>query len=111
MRESCAAALRKAVECFVSNLAVKQNVTLRRRDGAEDRIARIGELRLLDPLDIGTLQRIRRYGNPNAHNDPTGNAARGAIATNVHALRDLQARYLLVAPQLRLVTTDTPQAG
>jgi hypothetical protein len=111
MRESCAAALRKAVECFVRDLAAKHSVALRRRATADDRIARIGELGFLDPLDSGTLQRIRLFGNPNAHDDPTGNAARGAIVTNLRALRDLQARYLLVAPALRLVMTDAPEAG
>ena len=111
MRESCAAALRKAVECFVRDLAAKHSVALRRRATADDRIARIGELGFLDPLDSGTLQRIRLFGNPNAHDDPSGNAARGAIVTNLRALRDLQARYLLVAPALRLVMTDAPEAG
>lgn len=111
MRESCATALRKAVECFVRDIAAKEKVSVRRRASIDERIERIGELGLLDGLDFGTLQRIRRFGNPNAHDDPTGNAARGAIVTNLRALRDLQARYLSKAPQLRLLVADAPDAG
>lgn len=111
MRESCAAALRKAVECFVHDIATKQNVTIRRRASIDERIERIGEQGILDPLDFGTLQRIRRFGNPNAHDDPTGNAARGAIATNLRALRELQAQYLVTEPHLRLLVAEAPEAG
>lgn len=95
MREACSGALRKAVERFVHDVALAAGEDPPRRSQTiEQRIDWVRDRRLVEPLDSGTLHRLRRFGAPGAHDDPTANATTGAILANVAAMRELQGRYL-----------------
>jgi hypothetical protein len=107
MRESCAAALRKSVECFVHDVAIRKKATLPKRLKAEERIDWARQHNLIEAIDAGTLNRVRSFANPSAHDDQTGNSARGAILANLRAIKELQAKYLVEQPQLRLVASDS----
>jgi Domain of unknown function (DUF4145) len=95
LREACSGALRKAVERFVHDVAVSAGEEPPRRSQTiEQRIDGLRDHALIEPLDSGTLHRLRRFGSPGAHDDPSANATPGAILANVAAMRDLEARYL-----------------
>ena len=93
-RESCAGAVRKAVERFCSELGTRSGTSLRRGSSAEEMIDRLHHQKVIDGLDAGTLHRIRKFGNRGSHDDATVNPATSSILSNVSTLRDLQKTYL-----------------
>jgi hypothetical protein len=114
-RESCAGAVRKAVERFCSELASASGVHLKRGQSAEDMIDRLHQHKAIDDLEVGTLHRLRKFGNRGSHEDETVNPATSAILSNVGALRALQDKHLRTAsqPALRLLAggADAPPAS
>jgi hypothetical protein len=107
MRESCASAIRKAVERFTSDLATRHKVTLAKRLTIEDRVRRIHEAQLIDDIEVGTLHRLRRFGSRASHDDPVANISDSAIRSSARSMRELQSKYLLDrSPSLRLVTSS-----
>jgi energy-coupling factor transporter ATP-binding protein EcfA2 len=105
-RESCAGAVRKAVERFCRDLAGTAGVNVKKGISAEDIIDRLHQQRTIDDLEVGTLHRLRKFGNRGSHEDETVNPATSAILSNVAALRALQDKHLAtdVKPALRLVS-------
>jgi wobble nucleotide-excising tRNase len=95
-RESCAAAVRKAVERFCRDVASQSSVVLKKGLSVEQMIDRVHHHKLVDDLEVGTLHRLRRFGSRASHDDPSVNPATSAILSNVNALRGLQATYLAV---------------
>jgi len=93
-RESCAGAVRKAVERFCRDLGTTTGVPLKKTLKVEEMIERLHQQRKIDDLEVGTLHRLRKFGNRAAHEDETVNPATSAILSNVEALRDLQSRHL-----------------
>lgn len=105
-RESCAGAVRKAVERFSRELAAHKGVTLRKGLSVEKMIDHLRNQQKLDDLDAGTLHRLRKFGNRGSHDDETVNPASSAILSNVNALKDLRERYLVEAgskPDLEVI--------
>jgi energy-coupling factor transporter ATP-binding protein EcfA2/uncharacterized coiled-coil protein SlyX len=104
-RESCAAAVRKGVERFCRELALAAGVQLKKNMSAEDMIDRLFHHKAIDELEVGTLHRLRKFGNRASHEDDTVNPATSAILSNVNALRAVRDRYLVGThkPALRLV--------
>lgn len=94
LRESCAGAVRKAVERFCRELSVKSETQLKKGMSVEAAVDRLHRDKLIGDLDVGTLHRLRKFGNRASHEDETVNPATSAILSNVNALRTLQARYL-----------------
>jgi hypothetical protein len=101
-RESCAAAVRKAVERFCRELAAKTEVELKKGSSAEGMIDRLHQRKAVDDLEVGTLHRLRKFGNRASHEDETVNPATSAILSNVAALRDLQGKHLGAARKASL---------
>jgi hypothetical protein len=101
-RESCAAAVRKAVERFCRELAAKTEVELKKGSSAEGMIDRLHQRKAVDDLEVGTLHRLRKFGNRASHEDETVNPATSAILSNVAALRDLQGKHLGAARRASL---------
>ena len=114
-RESCAGAVRKAVERFCSELASTSGVHLKRGLSVEDMIDRLHQHNAIDDLEVGTLHRLRKFGNRGSHEDETVNPATSAILSNVGALRALQDKHLRAAskPALTLLAggADAPPAS
>jgi RecF/RecN/SMC N terminal domain len=90
-RESCAAAVRKAIERFCRELAAKTEVGVKKGSSAEGMIDRLHQRKAIDDLEVGTLHRLRKFGNRASHEDETVNPATSAILSNIAALRGLQA--------------------
>ncbi len=115
LRESCAAAIRKAVERFCRDIAANGGIQLKRRLGPEAMVDRVHAAGLIDDIEVGTLHRLRRFGSRGAHDDVSVNAAEPAIRSNVNALRGLQVKHLGTRrPELRLVSggkSDAARAG
>lgn len=104
-RESCAAAVRKAVERFCRDLGAATEVNLKKGLSVEDMIDRLHQHRKVDDLEVGTLHRLRKFGNRASHEDESVNPATSAILSNVDALRALRDRYLTPPkPSLRLLS-------
>jgi ATPase subunit of ABC transporter with duplicated ATPase domains len=104
LRESCAGAVRKAVERFARELAAKNGAHLKKKMSIEEMVDRLHQHKLVDDIEVGTLHRLRRFGSRGAHDDASVNAAEPAIRASVQTLRELEARYLAPAqPQLRLI--------
>lgn len=93
-RESSAAAVRKGVERFCREIAVKVNIPMKKRMSVEDMIDRLHQHKSIDEIEVGTLHRLRQFGNRASHEDETVNPATSAILSNVAALRALQTKYL-----------------
>jgi hypothetical protein len=93
-RESCAGAVRKAVERFCRELSAARNVVLKKGLSVEDMIDRLHQHKAIDDLEVGTLHRLRKFGNRGSHEDDTVNPATSAILSNVGALRSLQTTHL-----------------
>lgn len=104
-RESCAGAVRKAVERFCRDLGAVTDTPLKKGSSAEDMIDRLHQHRKIDDLEVGTLHRLRKFGNRASHDDETVNPATSAILSNVNALRELQKVHLgsVNVPVLKLV--------
>lgn len=113
LRESCAAAVRKAVERFCRDIAANHGIQLKRRLGPEEMVDRVHAAGLIDDIEVGTLHRLRRFGSRGAHDDVSANAAEPAIRSNVNALRELQLKYLSSArrPELRVVSGGKSDAA
>lgn len=113
-RESCAGVVRKAVERFCRELATTTGVHLKKGMKVEDMIDRLQQQKTIDALEVGTLHRLRKFGNRGSHDDETVNPATSAILTNVNALRSLQEKHLGIAhaPALKLLVggAETPPA-
>lgn len=103
LRESCAGAIRKAVERFSRDLSSRAGPSLQKGMKVETMVERLHERRLIDDLEVGTLHRLRRFGSRAAHEDPDVNASEAAIRTSVKALRELQGKYLAVAPKFEIL--------
>ena len=105
-RESCAGAVRKAVERFCRELAATSRTHLKKGLPVEEMIDRLHQAKSIDDLEVGTLHRIRKFGNRGSHEDDTVNPATSAILSNVNALRDLQRKHLGTGdrPALKLLT-------
>jgi hypothetical protein len=59
---------------------------------------------------MGTLHRLRKFGNRASHEDETVNPATSAILSNVHALRELQTEHLgAPKPRLRVISGGASQ--
>lgn len=113
-RESCAGAVRKAVERFCRELATHTGVALRKGLSVEKVIDHLRSQGKLEALDAGTLHRLRKFGNRGSHEDGTVNPASSAILSNAQALRDLQKRYLEVAgskPELEVIEGGGEEAS
>jgi energy-coupling factor transporter ATP-binding protein EcfA2 len=93
-RESCAGAVRKAVERFCRELSTVRSVVLKKGMSVEDMIDRLHHHKAIDDLEVGTLHRLRKFGNRGSHDDDTVNPATSAILSNVGALRSLQMTHL-----------------
>jgi energy-coupling factor transporter ATP-binding protein EcfA2 len=93
-RESCAGAVRKAVERFCRDLAGVSGTHLKKSMSVEDMIDRLHQNKAIDDLEVGTLHRLRKFGNRGSHEDETVNPATSAILSNVNALRGLQGKHL-----------------
>lgn len=103
-RESCAAAVRKAVERFCRDIGTASGTPLKKGLSVEDMIDRLHQHKRVDDLEVGTLHRLRKFGNRASHDDETVNPATSAILSNVNALRELRAKHLPVAkPALTLL--------
>ncbi len=103
-RESCAGAVRKAVERFCRDLGEVSGVQLKKSLSAEDMVDRLHQNKAIDDLEVGTLHRLRKFGNRGSHEDETVNPAASAILSNVKALRELQAKRLTsTEPALKLL--------
>lgn len=104
-RESCANAVRKAVERFCRELAKSAQVDLKKRMSVEDMVDRLHQKKAIDDLEVGTLHRLRKFGNRGSHEDDMVNPATSAILSNVHVLRGLQTKHLGTgsAPVLKLI--------
>ena len=113
-RESCAGAVRKAVERFCRELATKTGTHQKKAMKVEDMIDRLHQQKAIDDLEVGTLHRLRKFGNRGAHDDETVNPATSAILSNVNALRSLEKKHLATAqpPSLKLLVggADVPPA-
>jgi wobble nucleotide-excising tRNase len=96
-RESCAGAVRKAVERFCRERSAARNVVLTKGLSVEDMIDRLHQHKAIDDLEVGTLHRLRKFGNRGSHEDDTVNPATSAILSNVGALRSLQTTHLPAA--------------
>jgi hypothetical protein len=94
-RESCAAAVRKAVERFCRELGAAGGVHLKKGMSVEDMVDRLHQHKAIDELEVGTLHRIRKFGNRASREDETVNPATSAILSNVNALRELRERHLV----------------
>lgn len=105
-RESCAGAVRKAVERFCRELAGVSGAPLKKNVSVEDMIDRLHRHKTIDDLEVGTLHRLRKFGNRGSHEDETVNPATSAILSEVNALRDLQAKHLAPPrPALKLLVS------
>jgi hypothetical protein len=104
-RESCAGAVRKAVERFSRELADRTQLHLKKRMSVEDMVDRLHQHKAIDDLEVGTLHRLRKFGNRGSHEDESVNPATSAILSNVNALRGLQTKHLLTSqkPSLHLL--------
>ena len=109
-----AGAVRKAVERFCRELAATTGTHLKKGLSIEDTIDRLHQHRAIDDLEVGTLHRLRKFGNRGSHEDDTVNPATSAILSNVTALRSLQDKHLGIAhkPALKLLAggTEAPPA-
>jgi hypothetical protein len=104
LRESCAGAVRKAVERMSRDIASSVNLRLKRKSTIEEMVDAIHQDGPVDAIDAGTLHRLRRFGTRGAHDDLSVNAAETAIRAGVEALRALQAKYLTFSsPHLRVI--------
>ena len=101
-RESCAGAIRKAVERFCRDLGAAKEIALRKGLSAEDMIDRLHQHKAIDDLEVGTLHRLRKFGNRGSHDDETVNPATSAILANVNALRALSDTHLASDRKARL---------
>ncbi len=112
-RESCANAVRKGVERFCRDLGVKAQVDLRKRMSVEEMVDRLHQQRAIDDLEVGTLHRLRKFGNRGSHEDETVNPATSSILSNVNALRGLQDKHLatLDRPALKLLAGGAESAS
>jgi hypothetical protein len=109
-RECCGAALRKAVERLGRDLAARRKLSLPKRLSAEQLIDRLHAEGLVDDIEVGTLHRLRRFGNRNAHEDVEADSCERGIRTGILSMRDLEHKYLGLQPsplQLHLLGTDT----
>ena len=104
-RESCAGVVRKAVERFCREFASTTGLHLKKGMKVDDMIERLHQQKAIDALEVGTLHRLRKFGNRGAHDDASVNPATSAILSNVNALRELQERHLTGgrAPALKLI--------
>lgn len=104
-RESCAGAVRKAVERLCRDLGAKTATHLKKGLSVEDMIDRLHQHKAIDDLEVGTLHRLRKFGNRASHEDESVNPATSAILSNVSALRELRDRHLQTAgrPALTLL--------
>jgi hypothetical protein len=103
-RESCAGAVRKAVERFCRDLGRISGTHLKKGLAVEEMIDRLHQHKAIDDLEVGTLHRLRKFGNRGSHEDETVNPATSAILSNVNALRGLQATHLVAEkPALKLL--------
>lgn len=104
LRESCAGAVRKAVERFARDRAAKDGTHLKKKMSIEEMVDQLHQQKLVDDIEVGTLHRLRRFGSRGAHDDASVNAAEPAIRASIQALRGLEAKHLAqLKPQLRLV--------
>lgn len=103
-RESCAGVVRKAVERFCRDLAGTREVPMKKSLAVEEMIDRLHQHKAIDELEVGTLHRLRKFGNRGSHEDETVNPATSAILSNVNALRDLRDRHLASKPGLKLLS-------
>ncbi len=114
-RESCAGAVRKAVERFCRELAAAKETPLRKGISVEDMIDRLHQGKAIDDLEVGTLHRLRKFGNRGSHEDESVNPATSAILSNVNALRGLQDQHLTAdrRPDLQLLAggAESPKAS
>jgi hypothetical protein len=113
-RESCANAARKAVERFCRELAVRDEIELKKRMSVEDMVERLHQRKAIDDLEVGTLHRLRKFGNRGSHEDEMVNPATSAILTSVNALRGLRDKHLASGkPALRVLPggATTPAAS
>ncbi len=104
-RESCAGVLRKAVERFCRDLAGVANTPMKKNLSVEEMVDRLHQHRVIDELEVGTLHRLRKFGNRGSHEDETVNPATSAILSNVNTLRGLRDKHLpgTARPELKLV--------
>jgi DNA repair exonuclease SbcCD ATPase subunit len=104
-RESCAGSVRKAVERFCREFAEQAGIHLKKGLSVEDMIDRLHQHKAIDDLEVGTLHRLRKFGNRGSHEDETVNPATSAILSNVNALRDLRNTHLASTqrPNLKLL--------
>ena len=108
-RESCAAAVRKAVKRFCRDLGIAKGVHIKKRLSVEEMIDRLHMHKAIDELEVGALHRLRKFGSRASHEDETVNTATSAILSNINALRELQSKYLdsLHNTALRLVAVGS----
>lgn len=111
LRESCAGAVRKAVERMSRDLAAKHGLALKRKATIEDMVDSVHGGGALDAIEAGTLHRLRRFGTKGAHDDVSVNAAEPAIRAAVAALRGLQRTHLAPSRQLHLIEGGGEQAA
>jgi wobble nucleotide-excising tRNase len=104
-RESCAGAIRKAVERFCRDLGEVTETTFKKGMPVEGKIDRLHDKKAIDDLEVGTLHRLRKFGNRGSHDDESVNPATSAILSNVNALRSLADERLATdqKPKLKLV--------
>jgi energy-coupling factor transporter ATP-binding protein EcfA2 len=114
-RESCAGAVRKAVERFCRELAAAKEIRLKKGISVEDMIDRLHENKAIDDLEVGTLHRLRKFGNRGSHEDESVNPATSAILSNINGLRGLQEKHLTAdrKPDLQLLAGggESPKAS
>jgi hypothetical protein len=65
-------------------------------------IDRLHQCKAIDDLEVGTLHRLRKFGNRASHEDETVNPATSAILSNIAALRGLQGKHLGTARKASL---------
>ena len=111
-RESCANAVRKTVERFCRELADTAQVDLKKRMSVEDMVDRLHQKKAIDDLEVGTLHRLRKFGNRGSHEDETVNPATSAVLSNVNVLRGLQTKHLgsEPVPVLKLLAGGAKEA-
>lgn len=79
----------------------------------EDMVDRLHQEKAIDDLEVGTLHRLRKFGNRGSHEDETVNPATSAILSNVNVLRGLQAKHLGngPVPVLKLIAGGAKEAS
>jgi len=84
----------------------------KKRMSVEDMVDRLHQKKAIDDLEVGTLHRLRKFGNRGSHEDETVNPATSAVLSNVNVLRGLQTKHLgsEPVPVLKLLAGGAKEA-